>query len=154
MRRSKVDLIVFVIVIVPTFCATTKKPTPATTTTAAAAVDMIDVQLGAIGVHNLVPSLTSSTQSFFFFYLPRFKILIILLFATLILLEILSLLLSTHLTLPTFLSFSLSFFLSFFPPFSLLREGIIAELMKETDDVASRRKACKEMKELLQRALL
>ena len=25
--------------------------------------------------------------------------------------------------------------------------------MKETDDVASRRKACKEMKELLQRAL-
>ena len=33
------------------------------------------------------------------------------------------------------------------------REGIIAELMKETDDVASRRKACKEMKELLQRAL-
>ena len=36
---------------------------------------------------------------------------------------------------------------------SLPREGIIAELMKETDDVASRRKACKEMKELLQRAL-
>ena len=65
MRRSKVDLIVFVIVIVPTFCATTKKPTPAATTTAAAAVDMIDVQLGAIGVHNLVTSVTSSTQSLF-----------------------------------------------------------------------------------------
>ena len=35
----------------------------------------------------------------------------------------------------------------------LCREGIIAELMKETEEVASRRKACKEMKELLQRAL-
>ena len=122
MRRSKVDLIVFVIVIVPTFCATTKKPTPATTT-AAAAVDMIDVQLGAIGVHNLVPSVTSSTQSLFFFYLPRFKILIILLFASLILLEILSLLLSTHLTLPTLLYFYLSFFLSFFFPSILLIQG-------------------------------
>jgi Dynamin GTPase effector domain len=33
------------------------------------------------------------------------------------------------------------------------REGIIGELMKETEEVASRRKACKEMKELLQRAL-
>ena len=68
MRRSKVDLIVFVIVIVPTFCATTKKPTPAAITTAAAAaavVDMIDVQLGTIGVHNLVPSVTSSTHTLF-----------------------------------------------------------------------------------------
>ena len=66
MRRSKVDLIVFVIVIVPTFCATTKKSTPAaTTTTTAAAVDMIDVQLGTIGVHNLVPSVTSSTHTLF-----------------------------------------------------------------------------------------
>ena len=66
MRRSKVDLIVFVIVIVIvlTFCATTKKPAPATTK-AAAAVDMIDVQLGAIGVHNLVTSVTSSTQPLF-----------------------------------------------------------------------------------------
>ena len=64
MRRSKVDLIVFVIVIVPTFCATTKKSTPAaTTTTTAAAVDMIDVQLGTIGVHNLVPSVTSSSHT-------------------------------------------------------------------------------------------
>ena len=33
------------------------------------------------------------------------------------------------------------------------REGLISELMRETEEVASRRKACKEMKELLQRAL-
>lgn len=35
----------------------------------------------------------------------------------------------------------------------LYKEQIMAELMRETDDVAGRRRACKEMKELLQRAL-
>lgn len=29
----------------------------------------------------------------------------------------------------------------------------MADLMRETEDVASRRKACREMKELLQRAM-
>ena len=51
----------------------------------------------------------------------------------------------------TLLSLNLCLYLPL--PLPLSREGIIAELMKETDDVASRRKACKEMKELLQRAL-
>ena len=35
----------------------------------------------------------------------------------------------------------------------LYKEAVMAEIMRETDDVASRRKECKEMKELLQRAL-
>lgn len=35
----------------------------------------------------------------------------------------------------------------------LYREGIMTELMRETEDIASRRKAGKQMKELLQRAL-
>jgi dynamin 1-like protein len=35
----------------------------------------------------------------------------------------------------------------------LYRETIIADLMKETEDVASRRKACREMKDLLKRGL-
>jgi dynamin 1-like protein len=36
---------------------------------------------------------------------------------------------------------------------NLYRETIMADLMRETEDIASRRKACREMKELLQRAL-
>lgn len=35
----------------------------------------------------------------------------------------------------------------------LYKETILSDLMKETEDIASRRKACREMKELLQRAL-
>ena len=35
----------------------------------------------------------------------------------------------------------------------LYKEQIMADLMRETEDVASRRKACREMKELLQRAM-
>ena len=43
--------------------------------------------------------------------------------------------------------------MSIFIYFNECRENLINELMKETDDIASRRKACKEMKDLLQRAL-
>ena len=35
----------------------------------------------------------------------------------------------------------------------LYREDIMVDLMRETDDVATRRKACKEMKDLLRRGL-
>jgi dynamin 1-like protein len=37
--------------------------------------------------------------------------------------------------------------------FDCHRENIMSDVMRETEDIASRRKACKEMKELLQRAL-
>ena len=122
MRRSKVDLIVFVIVIVPTFCATTKKSTPAatTTTTTAAAVDMIDVQLGTIGVHNLVPSVTSSTQSLFS------SIFLVLRFSSSYFLPLLFYLISSlSYTLPISRCrpFYLSIHLSFFCPSILFIQG-------------------------------
>lgn len=119
MRRSKVDLIVFVIVIVPTFCATTKKSTPATTT-AAAAVDMIDVQLGAIGVHNLVTSVTSSTQSLFS------SIFLVLRFSSSYFLPLLFYLkssLSYSLPISRCRPFYLSIYLSFFCPSILFIQG-------------------------------
>lgn len=37
--------------------------------------------------------------------------------------------------------------------FSTDREQCLGDLMKETDDMSARRKACREMKELLQRAV-
>lgn len=33
------------------------------------------------------------------------------------------------------------------------RENLLAELMRETEDIAEKRKSCREMKELLQKAL-
>ena len=53
---------------------------------------------------------------------------------------------------PSTLSLSLSLCVSLFLSCSA-RESLMVELMRETEDVAAKRKACVEMRELLQRAL-